>query len=160
MTSANVVTVACKIPAGIYMQGYKMEPSQEPVLGGGYRETKIAVPVGEKIKINGPAAPQGSVAPGLVDGGYVLTTNVDAETAKAWMEANKSSLMVKNKLIFISDKRESAEAQAKNNRSARSGLERLNVGTVSKEGREVPADPRWPRSNNVNVTAVKTADRA
>jgi hypothetical protein len=138
------------------MQGYKMATTQEPILGGGFRDVPIAVPVGPQVKINGNAAPQGSVPNGLVDGGYVLTHNVPAETAKAWMEANKDSPMVKNKLIIIHEKPESVIAQSKNNHAVLSGLERLNVATKSEQGREIPADPRWPRSNNVNVSAIRS----
>lgn len=157
--STDKLIVACKLPSGIFMQGYKMEEIQEQTPMG-FRPAKVAVPFGPKVKINGNAAPQGSVAPGLVDGGYVLTHNVPADTARAWMEANKDSDMVRNKLIFISDKPENAAAQSKNNHAVKSGLERLDVGTVSKNGREVPADPRWPRSTNANVSAIKSDDRA
>jgi hypothetical protein len=158
-TSANTVIVACKIPAGIFMQGYKLVDTEEPMPLGS-RTIKKAVPTGDRIKINGNGSAQGSVAPGLVDGGYALTYNVPAETARAWLEANKESDMVKNKLIFITEKAESAVAQSKNNHAVKSGLERLDVGTVSKQGREVPADPRWPRSTNANVTAIKSDSRA
>lgn len=154
--STNTVVVGCKLPAGIYMQGYKMATTQEPVLGGGFRDVPIAVPFGPQVKINGNAAPQGSVPNGLVEGGYVLTHNVPKATADAWMEANKESPMVKNKLIIVHEKQESVVAQAKNNHAVLSGLERLNVAIRSEQGREVPSDPRWPRSNNVNVSAIRT----
>lgn len=155
-TSANTVTVACKIPAGIFMQGYTMEPHQEPILGGGYRETNIAVPKGPRVKINGPAAAQGAVSPHLGAGGYAMTHNVPADTAKAWMEANKDTSMVKNRLVFLSEKAEEVAAKAKNAHAARSGLERLDVSMKSENGKQVPSDPRWPRSNNANVTSIAT----
>ncbi|WP_267550368.1 hypothetical protein [Rhizobium rhizogenes] len=158
-TSANTVIVACKLPAGIYMQGYEMRETQEQTPLG-FRAVKTAVPFGPKVKINGNAAAQGSVAPGLVEGGYVLTHNVPADTAKAWLEANKESDMVKNKLILVHEKQEALVSQSRNNHAILSGLERLDVGTVSKAGREVPADPRWPRSNNANVSAIKSDSRA
>jgi hypothetical protein len=155
-TSGNTVVIACKLPAGIYMQGYVMQTTQEPILGGGFRDVPIAVPKGPRVKIKGNAAPQGSVPDGLVQGGYVLTHDVPAETAKAWFEANKDADMVRNKLVFYAEKVESATSQAKNNHAVLSGLERLNVGTKSEQGREVPADPRWPRSNNANVSAIRS----
>lgn len=158
-TTSNVVTVGCKLPAGIYMQGYKMEKTQEPILGGGFRDVPIAVPHGPRVKINGNAAPQGSVPQGLTEGGYVLTHNVPKETADAWMAANKDSDMVRNKLIIVNEKPESVAAQSRNNHSVLSGLERLNVGSKSEQGRTVPADPRWPRSNNANLSAVATDDK-
>lgn len=158
-TSANTVVVGCKLPAGIYMQGYVMETTQEPILGGGFRDVKIAVPKGPRVKINGNAAPQGSVPAGLVEGGYVLTHNVPKETADAWMAANKDSDMVRNKLIVVNARPESIVAQSRNNHSVLSGLERLNVAMKSEQGRTVPVDPRWPRSNNANLTAVATDDK-
>ena len=157
-TASNTVIVGCKLPAGIYMQGYKMVETEEPMPLGS-RTVKKAVPVGDRVKINGNGAPQGATASGLVEGGYALTYNVPADTARAWMEANKDSDLVKNKLIFIAEKAESAVAQSKNNHAAKSGLERLDVGTVSKNGQQVPADPRWPRSTNANVTAIKSDSR-
>lgn len=158
-TSSNTVIVACKLPAGIYMQGYEMKEVQEQTPLG-FRPVQQAVPKGPQIKINGNGAPQGAIANGLVDGGYALTYNVPADTARAWMEANKHSDMVRNKLIFIADKAESAVAQSKNNHAIKSGLERLDVSTKSENGKEVPADPRWPRSNNANVSAIKSDSRA
>jgi hypothetical protein len=157
-TASNTVIVGCKLPNGIFMQGYKMVDTEEP-MPLGTRTVKKAVPVGDRVKINGNGAPQGALAQGLVDGGYALTYNVPADTARAWMDANKDSDMVKNKLIFISDKPENAIAQSKNNHAAKSGLERLDVSTMSKNGQQVPADPRWPRSNNANVTNIKTDDK-
>lgn len=155
MTAANTVTVACKLPAGIFMQAYQLTEIEETIPNGS-RRIKQAVPVGDRIKINGNAAPQGSVSPHVGAGGYAFTHNVPADTAKAWLEANKDSDMVKNRLIFIADKPETANDRAKNNHAVLSGLERLNVGTKSENGREVPADPRWPRSNNANVSAIRS----
>lgn len=156
MSTANTVTVACKIPAGIFMQGYKMVPHQEPILGGGSRETEIAVPEGARVKINGPAAPQGAVSPHMGLGGYAMTHNVPADTAKAWLEANKDTPMVKNRLVFLAEKPEDVSAKARNAHASLSGLERLDVSTKSENGKQVPSDPRWPRSNNANITAVGT----
>lgn len=158
--STSTVTVGCKLPAGIFMQAHKMEEIQEPVLGGGTRTAKRAVPVGPKVRINGNAAPQGSVSPHAVDGGYALTYHVPSETAHEWMKANRDSAMVRNGLIFVHDKPESAKSQSAEMAETLSGLERLNVShRRDRDGNMVPADPRWPRSRNPNVSDIVTGSR-
>ncbi len=154
--TAQTVSVACKLPNGIYMQAYEMVTTQEPIMGGGYRDIQKAQPKGSAFKINGPNAPQGHVPQGYVDGGYVITNNVPKDIADAWFAANKDSMLVKNKIVFMSDKVENVTAQAKGLSSIKSGLERLDVTTKSENGREAPSDYRWPRSNNANVSGVKS----
>ena len=56
---SGVVTVACKMPNGIWMTVYGQEDYDVPVLGGGMRTEKRAFALQEPIKINGPAVPQG-----------------------------------------------------------------------------------------------------
>lgn len=154
--TVQTVSIANKMPNGFFMQAYEMITTQEPVMGGGYRDIQKAQPKGAPIKINGPNAPQGHVPQGYIDGGYVITNNVPKDIADAWFAANRDSMLVKNKLVFMSEKPEAVTAQARGLSSVRSGLERLDVTTKSENGREVPSDYRWPRSNNPNVSAIKS----
>ncbi len=150
------VTVACKLPAGILMRVFNQEKYNVPVLGGGTREEMRSIPCSETIKINGNLVPFGQAPPFIIAGGYALTPNVPADIALTWMEQNKSSDLVKNNLIFIHEKTEYAEKRAKELKATKSGLEPLDVGTMRKDGREMPKDPRWPARLNPNLTGVST----
>lgn len=157
--TGSTVVVACKHPPGIIMQVYRREEYDVPVLGGGTRKESRAVAVGKSIKIHGPAVPFGQTPAFVISGGYALTANVPAELAQKWLEQNKESDLVKNDVLFIAGSSESAEKQAKEQKSVRSGLERLDVGTTHKNGREVPRDPRWPARVNPNLSGVQTDKR-
>lgn len=157
--AAETVTVACKFPNGILMTVYKMDEYDEPVLGGGTRRAKRAAPVGEPIKINGPAAFQGEAPRCEVIGGYGLTHNVPKDIAEKWMVDNKDSPLVKNKVIFISGTADGVKGRAKDFKDERSGFERLDTSTKSQQGKQVPKDPRWPRSVSENLTNVATDAR-
>ena len=150
------VTVACKLPAGIFMRVFKQEKYNVPVLGGGTREETRSIPCSETIKINGNAVPFGKAPPFTIAGGYALTPNVPADIALTWMEQNKGSDLVKNNLIFIHEKTEYAEKRAKELRATKSGLEPLDVGVMRKDGREMPKDSRWPARLNPNLTGIST----
>lgn len=154
--SSKTVTVACKHPPGILMRVFEMDEYEVPVLGGGMRKERRAVAVGDPIKINGPAVPYGQRPSFVIAGGYALTPNVPADFARAWMEQNKSSDLVKNSVIFIHEKADYATEKAKEQRAVKSGLEPLDVGTTVKNGRQVPKDPRWPARTNPNLSHVAT----
>jgi hypothetical protein len=153
------VCVACKHPPGILMRVFKREEYQMPVLGGGMRTETRAVALGDPVRINGPAVPHGRTPGYAIVGGFALTPNVPAEIAKAWMEQNKDSALVQNGLIHIHEKVEGCTSEAKQNRTARSGLEPLDVSTTHKNGREVPKDPRWPARTNPNLSGIQTDKR-
>jgi hypothetical protein len=156
---AATVVVACKHPPGIVMRVFEREEYDVPVLGGGSRKESRAIAVGEPVKINGPAVPFGQTPSFVIAGGYALTPNVPADVAMAYMEQNKNSALVKNNLIFIHEKPEFAQKQAREQKAVKSGLERLDVGMVTKNGREVPKDPRWPARVNPNLSGVATDKR-
>lgn len=122
------VTIACKLPHGLLLRNFKMEETQEPVMGGGFRSVKVARQVGDTVRINGNAHPQDK-APiqTIVQGtGYALTPGVDKEFWDAWLVANKDHMAVRNGLIFAHEKEASAVAEAREKKSVRSGLERLD----------------------------------
>ena len=158
--TGGTVTVACKIPAGIWMRVFEKDEYDMPVLGGGTRKESRALPKGEPIKINGPAVPFGKVPPFMIKGGYALTPNVPADIAQEFMRQNANSDMVKNNLIFIHEKHEYAEKRAKELKAVKSGLEPLDIGTMRKDGREMPRDVRWPARipgpHGTNLSTVAT----
>jgi hypothetical protein len=157
--AGDTVTIACKFPNGILMSVYDMKDHQVPVLGGGQRTEKRAAAIGEPIKINGPASLEGVSPKCEVVGGYALTFGVPADIAKKWFEDNKDSPLVRNNIIYISANADRARAQGKEMKGERSGFERLDVSTIHQNGREIPKDPRWPRSINPNISDVATDER-
>ena len=115
--------------------------------------------IGAPVKINGPAVPFGQTASFVIAGGYAMTPNVPADVAETWMFQNKDSDLVKGNIVFIAKKPAAAEKQAKEQSSVKSGLERLDVGTIHKNGRDVPRDPRWPARTNPNLSVIGSDKR-
>lgn len=124
---ATRVTVACKLPHGLTMRLFKMEPFVEPVVGGGTRESKMPVVVGEPVTLKGyRALPFGVVPKAQIAGGYAITTGVDKDFFEEWMRQNKDSDIVKNKLVFAHVARESVEDFGRENEKRVNGLEPLD----------------------------------
>lgn len=143
--SRNTLTVACKIPNGLILQNYDLVDGFEPVFGGGSRPIKVAHPVGNPIKLIGPARPFGADPEAKrVVGGYGLTHNVPKDDFDRWMKANAELDMVKNGLIFAHDSPDNVAAKAKEMRGVRSGLEALNTESKDASGKYI--DPRMPRN--------------
>lgn len=135
------VTVACKLPHGLMLRLFRMEEHDEPVMGGGTKTVKRAVAIGETLTILGVAAPFGKSPKAQIVGGYALTPGVDADFFKAWMDQNKDSAVVRNKLVMHHEKPDMVAKKAEELAAIRSGLEPLTPDS----------DPRIPRG-------VKTAD--
>lgn len=144
----GTVTVACKLPHGIFMQLYEMEEFPQEMAGGLVRVSKRAVPVGERIRLHGNAVPYGKRPKFRIVADYALTPNVPAAFWEKWSKDNADMDAVKNKLIFAYHKADDAVAASKDNRERRSGLEPLVPDT----------DPRRPRSSNKAVSEAKTAE--
>jgi hypothetical protein len=152
--AGGTVTMACKHPSGLLLRVFEQDSFDVPVLGGGMRKETRGVAVGEPVRVHGPAVPYGQAPKYIIAGGYALTPNVPADFARKWMEQNKDNPIVKNQVVFIMDKQEDARAKAKEQVAVKSGLEPLEPGTVRKNGRDEPRDPRWPKSRNPNLTDV------
>lgn len=125
----GTVSVACKLPSGIHLNVFTMEDAQEPVLGGGWRTVKRAVPAG-RVTLKGTGR---RVDDPRIVGGYALTHNVDADHWANWLTANKDSALVKNGLIFAHVKPAEVEAQARDHREAVSGLEPVDPNNLPAE---------------------------
>ena len=161
---AKYVTVACKVPNGLVLRAFKMHEEHEPVMGGGSRKYELARTVGDPFRVNGPA-PMTALPQFDMPGGYALTANVPIELWTQWLEANKDSAVVKNKLIFATATPEAASKQAKEQESVRSNLEQLDTSTVTKNGRETNVDPRWPKAvptsaGGSGISPIRTGERA
>jgi hypothetical protein len=159
VSKAAALVVICKHPPGILMRVFEKEEIDVNVLGGGTRKEPRSFAVGESVRINGPAVPFGQAPRCRIVNGYAITTNVPAEAARKWMDQNKTSAMVRNGLIDVFPDVQTAEAEAKKRGRILSGLEQLDVGSIQKNGRTVPRDPRWPAKVNPNLSEVRTDDR-
>lgn len=125
ITSSDTVTVGCKVPNGLICRVFEMVSANEPVLGGGYRETKMAQPVGQ-FKLNGCATAIGERPKHDIRFGYGITENVNTELWEKWLEQNKDSDVVKAGLVFAAAKANDTIAEAKEKKKLKSGMEPLD----------------------------------
>jgi hypothetical protein len=103
-----------------------MKDALEPIPGAGYRDIKRAEPRGEPVFINGYATPPNQAPKVLTVGGYALTTRVDADFMREWLQHNAGHPAVKANLIYIHSRQSMVEGWAKEHASTRSGLEPID----------------------------------
>lgn len=142
-SSADFVTVACKLPTGFVLHLDAMEEYTEQVLGGGTRVSHRARRIGGTYTINGCAYKHGMTEPQpfVLAGGYALTNNIPADFWNEWLSQNRDSDLVRNKIVMAHEKHESAFSMAKDHAAVWSGLEPITPNT----------DKRIPRN-------IKTGD--
>ena len=137
---ANYVTVACKLPHGIWLRTFQPH-EEDAVKRDGSTERVTIYREAARFRIRGNAIPvtrdPEKDYPQVLGGpnGYALTHSVPAELWASWLEANKDSSIVTNKLIFAAERSDTVRAEAKECASIKTGLERL-----SRDG-----DERMPR---------------
>lgn len=142
--STSMVTVACKLPNGMYLQLHDMVDSYE-VTAMGRKDCKVARKRGEPIKLLGSALRFGQVLEVPMPGGYSLT-QVPADFWAEWCEQNADSDALKNRVIFAADTPDKASAQARDQHKekVKSGME--------------PIDPKNPpRVGALKVTPAEVA---
>jgi hypothetical protein len=140
---ATTVTVACKLPAGLWLQLWDMVdvPEGSPT---GTRNIKKAQKKGAPIKLNGCALPFGAVPEFPMPGGYALTT-IPADFWEEWCRQNADSDILANRIIFAHASPTDTEAQA-----------REQARNKVKSGFE-PIDPRNPPKVGMKITPATTA---
>jgi hypothetical protein len=126
------VTVACKLPHGLILRVFGFDTRSEPVMGGGSKEVKVARQIGESVTLNGNAVPFGKAPEHPIIGGYALTHGVDKELFDKWLEQNRDSDLVRNRLIFAYESQDKAVDRAKEHAKARSGLEPIDPDNLPK----------------------------
>lgn len=137
----STVTVACKLPNGLLLRVFQKVQDTELVMGGGARTIERYEQVGDTVKINGVAVAFGKMPTCEMAGGYALTHGVDTEFWSVWFEQNKSSMLVKNKIIFGFESPERAKRHAEANLKVKSGLEPLDPFNPPQGLRQIkPAD--------------------
>jgi hypothetical protein len=133
-TGNGTVTVACKLPHGVWLRVFKTEDWDEPVMGGGYRKTTRAVELAEhRVLIGGVAAPFGMSPASPMSFGYALTHNVPAQVWEKWVEDNRDSDIVRKKLIFAFAKDADVIAATREHETVKSGLEPLDPHNLPRE---------------------------
>lgn len=147
--STATVTVACKIPNGLIIHIEKREKTVEPSPAGG-RTIEVGRRIGEPIVLNGPTnALTGQPPAHQIVSGYGLTHGVPKDFWDKWIKDNAGLDVVVNGLVFAHEKREDAEAQARDQKSLRTNLEPLDP-----DGRNADKSLKDPRM----VKGIKKAE--
>jgi hypothetical protein len=110
-----------------------MEDHDEPVMGGGVRTVKKAVPLPQRIRLYGSRAPYGQMPKVPVVGGFALNAGIDADFMQKWLEQNPDNDFVLAGLLKVfpedaTGRAPKAEGYAKEAKEIKNGLE--------------PADPK------------------
>lgn len=147
-STGETVTVACNMPNGIHIRGFRKQKRVVVVLGGGQRDEFYFEPDGREVTILGNARPIGGDFKTRVVANFALTQGVPKDLWDQWAEANKDLPALRNGLILAYADTAMAAAAAKDNRKVRSGLEPLDP----------KGDPRRPRPLNARVGQVTTRD--
>jgi hypothetical protein len=134
-TSGETVTVSCKLPNGLVLRVFRTIEVDVPVMGGGVRKETKNEPLADVYTVHGWSHAQNSAPHCTIIGGYALTGNIPKGHWDLWLSQNKNSAMVKNGLIFAHATVASAKDQAKDGRTVRSGLERLDPNKLPRVGK-------------------------
>jgi hypothetical protein len=143
----HTVVVACKVPNGLILRLHEIIEQPEPVMGGGTRMVKVAVQKGDAVKIKGPTGDFGQPR-GPTKGGFALTRNIPAAFWSQWLKQNRDLDIVKNGLVFAHTKPANTEAQARDHRTLKSGLEPIIPDT----------DHRIPKGKRIKLETHKRDD--
>lgn len=143
-TTGATVTIACKLPTGLLVELWDMDPAKAmsvPDGNGGTRFIRPRIPYSEgeeRLLIRGSAAerrletvdekgrPTPPPALETVASGFGLTFGVDADWAEAWFKQNADYPPVRRGLIFMQKSAASARDQAKDHANLLTGFEALN----------------------------------
>ena len=146
----DTVYVGCKLPNGIILQLCAEEEYREPVMGGGTIVSKRYRRLPETYTLNGCSIDLARVAAGevphLIVGGAGITPGIPRDFWEKWLEANKHSHLVRNKIVFAQRDEMSARSRAVELKDVRSGLE--------------PIDPENPGSTSPDVRRIATGTKA
>lgn len=104
-----------------------MVKREELVLGGGVKEYEIGQETGDpRVFIHGPAYAPGDIPKTMIYNGYALTPNVPEAFWNEWLEQNRDTELVRNKLIFAQYRNDDLLAATRENEERKTGLEELD----------------------------------
>jgi hypothetical protein len=155
VTGTDTVTVACKMPGGLRLRLFRKEDSFVPMFGGGVSKETISRPIdGAMILIRGPRHLGGTIPPDMMHsfmpGGYALTSGVPRDFWEQWLEDNKHSDLVKNKIVYAADREDLARDQAREQHELQSGLQPIDPDNIGKR------IPRMRLPNGQMEPAIET----
>lgn len=134
----GTVDVCCKLPGGLHLTVWRMDEFVEATPTGN-RTAPRAVAAG-RVTIRGTGRREDD--PRII-GGYAVTRGVDADMWARWLEQNKDSDAVRNRLVFAAEKSVMAEGQAREQSQLVSGLEPMNPDKLPAEfARKIEKMPR------------------
>lgn len=149
--SNNTVTIACNLPNGIVLSGWKMVDTLQPIQGGGSRsvmEARLDEELGT-FAIKGNKVVVGMPTSHLV-GGYAITRGVPLALWENWSHHFRDSPLIKNHCVFAHEKQDEVKAMARGEfRGTKSGLEPIDpenpgaktgIRRIKRENREEEAD--------------------
>lgn len=150
--SARTVTVACKIPTGLWLQLQRPVERMEDTRDGPRPRSYNAF-YGPRYYVNGPAYPVGALPKGFprqpqIEGGYALTTGIPADFWEQWIEQNEKADFVRpiagseHGAIFAYATIEDTAAAARENEKALTGLEPIST---DEDARGALTDRRLPK---------------
>lgn len=135
-TSTATVVVGCRLPFGLVLQTYKLVDASESVMNGPARDFKIARKTGARFVLNGSRVRIGQERSWEIANGAGLTYGIPADVWDKWLEDNKDTPLVQNKIVFAHARVNEVKAIAKDASQIRTGLE-----PYSPDGK----DPRRPK---------------
>jgi hypothetical protein len=150
--SAATVTVACKLPMGLWMRVQEVY-ERRVAAPGGFMVEQAARDIGEPILIKGTAHVPNRMPNTPLEEGYALTFGVPADIWARWYEQNRDSALVRNHMIFAHGS--DTAGQAREYRDMKSGLEPLHRDSSGELD-----DRRVPQPIDPLIGAVSTAKRS
>lgn len=132
--TGETVTVACKIPNGIYIQLWDMVDVLEMGPLGARAVSKARRRPGfAPIRLNGPSVPHNMSARYTIAGGFALTEGVPRGAFDEWLSQNADADFVRNGLVFCAPRAADAMDMAREKESVRSGMEPIDPDAPPRE---------------------------
>ena len=149
-SAGEKITVASKLPMSFEMQCCEKRTVQMKNGNNAWNEDQYTKS-GQIAVIAGTAYPDGQPPEGMPDrpqmaSGCALTFGVDKDLFDRWLEENKRSPMVVNKLVFAHATVDGVKGIARDTKNVLSGLEALNPN----------GDRRMPKKLTGKVGSVTT----
>lgn len=130
---AGKVTVACKWPNGVVLKVFDFIDIEENHAGG-TRTIKQAVQRGKTVYLNGYLKPnKGQIQQPAQAAFYEMTHGVDEDFMKLWMQQNRESDLVRNKIILVQG------GPVENIKSAVKEMEKQRCGVEPLDPKNLPS---------------------
>jgi hypothetical protein len=138
-TGTATLTVCCNFPPGLILHLCYEGDDLESGYNGPRTVKRWYRDLDHEVRINGPALATMYIDPKfrpdnppIVSGGYALTPGVSKDFWERWLEQNKDTPLVQNKLIFANTSVEDASAKAKDFQKNRTGMEPVDQDSPRK----------------------------